>query len=197
MTLQSTNDQKKLGVFPFVVAGLSFFPGLGVLFGLIVIVWGLAVRRRGGAKLALIGAGGIAFSIILYGGLFYFGFVQRGGLYDGLRAQLAQNNLNALVKSVEFYKLNHGEYPDSLVILQASAPKGSIESVHALDPRALAFGNEKDSRYFYYKKVDQDHYYLRGVAPDGKPFSPGALVPQVDVSGGKIGLLIAPPADSP
>src|SRR5471030_1682346 len=114
------DENKSLGRFPFVVGGLSFIPMLGVLFGLVAIVWGLIARKRGGAKLALVGAAGIGFSIVLYGGLFYFGFVQRGGIYDDLRARMAQNNLNALVQSVEFYKLNHGEYPDSLQILQSS-----------------------------------------------------------------------------
>jgi hypothetical protein len=193
MTLQSTNEGKRLGAFPFVIAGLSFVPLLGVLFGLAAIVWGLIARRRGGTKLALVGAAGIGFSILLYGGLYYFGFAQRGGLYDGLREKLAQDNLNALVQSVEFYKLGHGEYPDSLATLKASLPKGSVQSVYVIDPRILPGG--KIGQLFYYEKVGSDHYYLRGVAPDGKPFSPGALAPQV-APGGKIGLLTEPPPDA-
>ena len=59
------NEAKSLGTFPFVLGGLSFIPLIGVLFGLLAIGWGLINRRRGGKKIALIGAGGIAFTIIL------------------------------------------------------------------------------------------------------------------------------------
>ena len=185
------DETKSLGAFPFVLGGLSFIPLIGVLFGLIAIGWGLINRRRGGKKIALIGAGGIAFTIILYGGIIYFGFFQRGGIYDDLRSKLAQNNLNSAVQAVEFYRLSHGQYPDSLATLKSSLPKDSANSLNLVDPRILSA--DKD-RYFYYQRVGQDHYYLRGVAPDGKPFSPGALVPQVGTSGSNIGLLTEPPA---
>jgi hypothetical protein len=64
----------------------SFVPLLGIFVGVTAIVIGLTSRKKGGKVLALLGAGGIAFSVILYGSLFYFGFAQRGGVYDGLRA---------------------------------------------------------------------------------------------------------------
>jgi hypothetical protein len=195
MSSQTTKEDKRLGCFPFVIGGLSFVPLVGVLFGLAAIVWGLIARKRGGGKLALVGAAGIAFSVILYGGFFYFGFIQRGGIYDELRTKLAQNNLNALVMSVEFYKLGHGEYPDTLDTLKASLKKGSVETIYVTDPRIGASGQA--DQLFYYKRVDADHYYLRGVAPDGKPFSPGALVPEVNISSGKIGLLTDSPANPP
>jgi hypothetical protein len=178
---------------------MSFIPLIGIIFGLITITWGLFTKRRGGKWLALVGTGGIASSAFLYGGLFYFGFVQRGGVYDDLRAKMAQNNLNSLVQTIEFYKITHGEYPDSLATLKGSQQKGSLDSVLLFDPRV--FKAKGEANYFYYQRVDSDHYYLRGVAPDGKPFSPGALVPQVSTSGGKLGLLVDPPkaqsSDSP
>jgi hypothetical protein len=194
-TLESAQNNSKLGCFPFVIGGLSFFPLFGVLFGVAAIIWGLSARQRGGVRLALVGAAGILFSVLLYGGLFYFGFVQRGGIYDDLRTKLAQNNLNALVQSVEFYKLGHGAYPDSLDTLKASLNKGSLEAIYVLDPRISPTG--KQGQFFYYKRVDSDHYYLRGVAPDGMPFSSGALVPQTPAPGGKIGLLIESPPTAP
>jgi hypothetical protein len=88
---------RRLGRFAFIVAGLSFIPLIGALFGLIAIAWGLVKRKSGGRKLALIGTTGIAFSFIIFGSLFYFGFVQRGGIYDNLRVKLAQSGLNSLV----------------------------------------------------------------------------------------------------
>src|ERR1700722_2798253 len=116
----------KLGALPYVVGGLSFIPLIGLIFGCLSILWGLLTRKAGGKRLALIGALGIASSALLYGGLFYFGFVQRGGIYDHLRQQLAQSSLNSLVPLVEFYKIQHGKYPSSLKELQVSSPKNSI-----------------------------------------------------------------------
>jgi hypothetical protein len=185
-----SNERGKLGVFPFVLAGLSYIPLIGILFGVTTIVWGAVTKRSGGRKLAFIGAGGICLSIILYGGLFYFGMMQRGGIYDDLRAKLAQSSLNALVQNVEFYRVSRGQYPDSLTDLKNSLPKDSLDVTHLIDPRAL--NTKGPDQYFYYKKVDEGHYYLRGVASDGKPFSPGALVPQLPASA-NLGLLIDPP----
>jgi hypothetical protein len=186
----SGGDDRKLGALPFVIGGLSFIPLIGVLFGIITIVWGLIKRKSGGIKLALIGAGGICFTIIIYGGLFYLGFSQRGGIYDDLRAKLAQSDLDSLVKVVEVYRLAHGEYPESLQVLEGSLPKGSIELAMLIDPRIMEAKGSHD--YFYYERVGKEHYYLRGVGVDGKPFSPGALVPQTANSGAGLGLLTDP-----
>src|SRR5215469_1981759 len=85
-TGSEARKEEKLGAGAYVLAGMSFIPLIGVVFGLIAIGRGIFTGRKGGKLLALIGAGGICFTIILYGSLFYFGFVQRGGIYDVLRA---------------------------------------------------------------------------------------------------------------
>ncbi len=191
MSDESADQGRPLGAGAYVVAGLSYIPLLGVVFGVVSIVRGLITRRSGGRKLVWIGSGGIAFTILVYGALFYYGFAQRGGIYDNLRTQLAQQSLNQLVPAIEFYRLNHGEYPPSLNALNNSQSKGF--AVVTLDPR-LGIAEQSFGQAFYYSLIDHDHYYLRAVAPDGKPFSPGALVPQVETSD-KIGLVVDAPAN--
>ncbi|OOG37060.1 hypothetical protein B0E51_17300 [Rhodanobacter sp. C05] len=160
----------------------SFVPLLGIFVGVIAIAIGLSSRKKGGGVLALLGAGGIAFSVILYGSLFYFGFVQRGGVYDGLRAQMAQSTINALVPQIEFYRLQHGTYPPSLDALRKASSGQSM--LMTFDPSTTI------PRPFYYERIGNDHYYLRGVGLDGKPFTADDLVPNVDVpDGSRIGLL--------
>lgn len=160
----------------------SFVPLLGIFVGVIAIAIGLSSRKKGGRVLALLGAGGIAFSVLLYGSLFYFGFVQRGGVYDGLRAQMAQSTINALVPQIEFYRLQHGTYPPSLDALRKASSRQSV--LMTFDPSTAI------PRPFYYERIGNDHYYLRGVGPDGKPFTADDLVPNVDVpDGSRIGLL--------
>jgi hypothetical protein len=185
--------QERLRALPYLIAGLSFIPLIGLLFGLVAIGWGMATRKAGRRNLVLLGSGGIAFTLVLYGGLFYFGLVQRGGVYDHLRAQLAQSQLNALVPAIEFYKLQRGGYPTSLRELQSTLPKNSFTGV--FDPTSLGLGDER--RYFFYERVGDDHYYLRGVGPDGRPFTADDIVPQVTIpSGSSIGLLLAPPSST-
>jgi len=172
---------------------LSFIPLIGVLFGVAAIVWGLATKKLGGKKLAAIGAGGIALTFVVYGALFYFGFEQRGGVYDDLRAKLAQTSVNSLVPAVEFYKIQNGKYPESLEALQKSLPKDNFVSV--FDPTATGLGAQPT--YFFYERVGDDHYYLRGLGADGKPFTTDDIVPKIPpAAGSKLGLLTERRADS-
>ena len=191
-TISTTSKDGTYGTLRYFLAALSFIPLIGILFGLIAIGLGLLNRRRPDHALALVGAAGIiGLTVLPYGALLYFGEVQRGGIYDGLRLKLAQHELNTAVELVERYKVNNGEYPDSLEQLKSSLPANSDESKALSDPRYMRFGEQ--ARLFYYQKVDSSHYYLRGIAPDGKPFSPGALVPQIDKFRPPIGLLVSPP----
>jgi hypothetical protein len=180
----------RLGALPFVIGGLSFIPLIGVPFGAVAIVWGIASKKVGRRKLALLGGGGIVFTIAIYGGLFFFGFVHRGGIYDRLRAELAKNQLDVLVQAVEFYNLQHGSYPDSLEQLRSTLPKQSFISI--TDPSDFDFPNPP--RNFYYRRVGPDHYYLRGVGPDHQPFTADDILPDIVIApNSRIGLLLDAP----
>jgi hypothetical protein len=175
---------KKIPAFAYVVGGLSFIPLFGIVFGVIAIIWGIIALTRGGRNLAIVGAIGIGVGSLPFGYLFYLSS-QKGGVVDDLNAQMAQGMLNQAVLAVEFYKVQHGEYPESLEVLRKSLPKGSF--IFLQDTRVRV--PENPPRDFYYKRIGTNHYYLRGVAPDGRPFSRGALVPQVETSGTDLGLL--------
>ena len=184
-----TENQEKLGAFPFVLGGLSFIPLIGVLFGIVAIAWGLITKKDGGRKLAIIGGCGIAFSVVLYAGVFYLGFMQRGGSYDELRESLGKSTITGLVQSIEFYKATNGEYPESLVVLRDSLPKRSMVFIH--DPTDVKFGGE--GRLFHYELVDDDHYYLLGIGADGIAFTADDILPDIEPSEG-IGLIIKKPS---
>src|ERR1700689_5229416 len=107
--------------------------------------------KRSRTAVAVLGAVGVLVLVIVlaFGALFYFGFVQRGGVYDGLRVKLAQSTLNSLVPAVEFYKLQHGTYPESLDQLRKSLPRDSITQV--FDPTMMRFGTLP--KPFFYERV--------------------------------------------
>jgi hypothetical protein len=183
-------QKEKLGALPYVIGGLAFIPLAGLLFGGIAIVWGLVTGKRGGLKLALIGGSGIAVTVALWGALFYFGFLQRGGLYDKLRGNLAQATLASLVEAIETYKVQHGSYPQDLGELRQSLPQEAL--VYIVDPTDTDL--KDGQRYYFYELVDPDHYYARSVGPDGAPFTADDIVPSV--AGGSIGLLTEAPRET-
>lgn len=180
-------QQEKLGTFPFVIGGMSFVPFIGILFGLISIVWGLITKKAGGKKLILVGGGGILFTVIQYSALFYFGFAQRGGVYDDLRVKLSESTITSLVQAIEFYKIQNGRYPVSLAELQKSLPDNS--TVFVFDPTDVKIGGEP--RYYHYEHFDNEHYYLLGVGPDGQPFTADDILPSIELGAqSKVGLVI-------
>lgn len=161
-----SDRKEKLGYFPFVVGGMAYIPLVGVLFGAAAIIWGVLKRKQGGTKLALIGVGGIFFTLSLYSGLFLFGQAMRGQENGFLKSVFPNIALNQLVQVIEVYKIQQGGYPKSLEDLEKVIPEKSRSLLE--DPRV---GSAGETRSYYYELVDSEHYYLLGVGEDGKPFT--------------------------
>ena len=180
--------QAKIHTAAYVLAAVSFIPLIGLLFGIAALVLSILGWRKRGAKIvALIASLGMLCTVALYGALFYFGFVQRGGVYDELRQQLAVNNLSTLVSEIEFYRLQHGVYPESLEQLQKSQPN---KPIFIYDTSNTPLSSEP-FRLFYYERSGDTHYYLRSVGNDGEPFTGDDILPDIGQSeNGKIGLLM-------
>ena len=144
--------QKKSATAGYVFGGLSFFPGLGILFGLVAIVIG-AVKRN--MIVVFLGLGGIAFSVVLYGSLFYFGFVANTGVFADLKIRLASKIIEQDAGQIALYKLQHGQLPKTL----ADMPTGGDKAFTRVDPwlRPLA-----------YKPNDDGTFELRSAGPDGE-----------------------------
>ena len=126
-------------------------------------------------SLIILGACGILFSIVLYGALFYFGFHQRGGIYDKLRTQMAVTMLNSAVKEIEYYKLQHGHYPASLQDLDTKDPN-KLPTI--FDPTAME-RKGADKYFFYELDASGASYFLRSVGPDGIPFTADDILPSI------------------
>jgi hypothetical protein len=163
--------QKPLGCLPYAIGGASFIPLVGVLFGLVAIVWGIARRAW---PLIVLGACGILFTIVIYSTLFYFGSFYRGGVYDKMRAQFAVTMLNDVVKEIEFYKLQHCHYPASLSELD---PKDKMQFPKTFDPTIIDLNPKRDRHFFYQPDPTGSFYYLRSVGPDAIPFTEDDIVP--------------------
>ena len=167
-----SDERKPLGLLPCAIGGASFIPLVGVLFGIIAIIWGIARRAW---QLIVLGVCGILFTLLAYGALFYFGMFQRGGIYDKLRSQLAVTMLNDAVKDIEFYKLQHGRYPATL---DEAEPKDKMQMNHFIDPTFIQRGI-KNTHFFYQLDASGSFYFLRSVGPDGIPFTSDDIVPTI------------------
>lgn len=165
--------KQAVGCLAYAIGGASFIPLIGIVFGIIAIVWGIVRRVR---SLVILGAGGILFSVVLYSALFYFGFHQRGGFYDKLRSQMAVTMLNSAVKEVEYYKLQHGHYPNTLHDLDTKDPN-KLPTV--FDPTSMERKGTNDSYFYYELDASGTSYFLRSVGPDGIPFTADDILPTI------------------
>jgi len=182
-------EHKKISWAAYILGGISFIPLLGVPFGIAAAIWGMVKWKEGGKVVASMGIGGIAFTIVLYSALFYFGFVQRGGVYDELRAKMAKTNLTQLVQSIEFYNLQNGHYPVDLKTLKESLPENTF--IFLGDMSKVSDMNHGQFPYYHYELTsDGKNYYLLGTGQDNLPFTPDDILPSV--SGGNIGLMVKP-----
>lgn len=73
--MNDTQEGKSnIGCLGYVIGGMSFIPLVGILFGIIAIIWGFSIRHT---KLKVVGSCGIAFTFVLYGSLAYFGLCKK------------------------------------------------------------------------------------------------------------------------
>ena len=141
----------------YLVGILCLVPLLGFFAGLVLLILGIAHFKD--RVFIIMGAIGMLITIGIYGSLFYFAMnteVFRSGFAD-----IAQSEVNDLVKSVEFYKLQNGSYPDNL---QQIDTKGSFTFID--DPLSSKKLTDKQEPFHYSKKGNR--YLLFSVGEDGK-----------------------------
>jgi len=151
---------------------VGFIPNFGVITGIILIVKGFQYNK---VILMLIGVGGILFTVFFWTAL--FPLLNPKGFED-----VSQMQLNGLVKNVEFYKLQHGQYPDSLNQLLRDDKLAPVND-------AIQIDHNRQNTYYNYKKVGEK-YLLFSSGQDGLPNTKDDLFPQITTSdSSKIGLI--------
>lgn len=161
---------------------LSFIPFIGVLFGLINIAYNSIKNKKKKKRNILISIFGIFLSINFSFIIFQFGFFENGGVWGKFSVTL----LTRLVHTIEYYKIENGEYPVRLTKMKEELSNDSMIMIY--DP---LFFFVKRQRVFYYRIIDKDHYYLFSVGVDNKPFTEDDIYPNINVKKeSKIGLVI-------
>jgi hypothetical protein len=163
---------------PYLIGLLGFIPLIGAFVGIALILYGLIKYKD--KWLVLIGIGGIVFTVIVYSSLFYVGFKSKFGR-EGF-ATISQMQLNTLVKQVEFYKLQHGNYPDSLQQLDV---KNEFVNIH--DP-IIDIDRKKNDTYNYHRIGNKYTLFSSGL--DEVPNTADDIYPMLNIDTSRIGLII-------
>lgn len=146
---------------------LCLIPVFGAVVGIILLMNGISKYKD--KWFILIGAGGIIYTLLIC-------LIFLNPLNKAMRTAFvphAQMAVNELMKSVEFYKLKYGAYPDSLEQLKDNG------LIWMEDPiQSAAFDKNSGHTKFNYQKVG-DHYYLFSSGVDGLPNTKDDIYPQV------------------
>ena len=146
-----------LGLIPLVGA----FVGIGLLL--------LGIFKYRDRKLIIIGIAAFSFTVLIYSSIyFYFNYSTQARKDFSVFAQPAMDHL---IKDIEFYKTEHGIYPDSLSQIIAEDKFASI-----YDP--IPGKQQINEGEFYYKKLDRK-YYLFSSGIDKVPFTSDDIFPSL------------------
>lgn len=159
---------------------VGVIPNFGVIAGLILFFKGLFQFKDG--TLVVIGVADILFTV-----LFWWAIDQWQMNSDGfirLETKVSQDQLNNLFRNIEFYKLQHGVYPDSLKQIEKADAYVWIN-----DPLQQRHLKSKSVNYFYQRVGAK--YWLFSVGLDGKPFTKDDIFPTMNPADTvKFGLLL-------
>jgi hypothetical protein len=163
---------------PYLLGLICIIPLVGAFIGLGLLLYGILKYKD--KWLSMIGAAGILWTVIVYATLFYAG--KNASFFKKGFKDISQMQLNSLVKNIEFYKLAHGHYPDSLQQLLDDDKLAPIND-------AAQGMNLKGSSYYNYERTG-DKYVLFSSGQDGIPNTKDDLFPQIVITdSSKIGLI--------
>ena len=156
---------------------LGLIPLIGAFVGFGLV--SLGVFKYKDRKLVFIGIADILFTVFIYGSLFLY---MNSDSAREKWSSVIPDQLNGLVKEIEFYKLQNGEYPDSLDQL---LPSNKLSMIY--DPvSAKAFGQKKKYNY----RKDDNHYILFSSGIDMIEKTGDDIFPSIDTV--KTGLIKSP-----
>ena len=158
----------------FVLSGVSFIPLFGLLPAAACLIYAATRPTAGRRRLAATAALAVVGTLVLYGSLGYFGF-SGTGLFAELRTKQVQASLQVVIRALEYYRVVHGQYPETL---EEVAPDEELSflRLHLQDPTVLDF---PVALFHYTRSSDGQSYDLRSVGTDREPFTSDDILPSV------------------
>ena len=155
---------------------LCLFPGLGLLIGIVLLVYAAIVFKNIKLVLVVLLAMAGGFGIMKLDTAYLRHDLLYGKDSENGLSLLARSDLDAIVRNLELYRLKNQRYPDSLKQLEKENPELFI-----IDP-LQARNHKRDSSkfkdiYFFYTRSG-DKYDLFSAGPDGIPHTTDDIYPQ-------------------
>lgn len=172
------NTAQKAAKPPYLLGLLCIIPLVGAFVGLGLLLYGLLKYKD--KWLSIIGAAGIIWTVIVYSLLSYAG--SNNSVFNKGFEEIAQIQLNSLLKDIEYYKLIHGQYPDDLNQVLAD---DKLAPIH--DP--VQGMRSKGDQFYMYERIG-NKYKIFSSGQDGIPNTKDDLYPQVtETERNKLGLI--------
>jgi hypothetical protein len=166
---EELSDSEAVGCLGFGVGFLSFIPGVGVIFGIIGLIWGLKTKNKFLKYSVLIS---LLFNILFLSYTYYKQSIEVGGEWDATRALVAKQVMYKLVDKIERHKEKNIFYPKSLKTVAYSLPK--LEQGLIFDPTLWHDSSNreldltKEENFFYYEILNvNEGFHLRARGRDG------------------------------
>lgn len=172
------SDKPRLAPWCWVIGFASLIPFLGVFFALVSLVVGLIKVHQGGWKLYILAF--LGFGVTGAAGYRVYDqlFVDRDNVLAQSVQKTTEDQLTALVQTLESHKAANGKYPAALTDL----PKSHGQARPLFDLAGMR-RNWKDARPFVYDvQPDGQTYYLFSRGLDGEGFTADDLFPRADPS---------------
>lgn len=118
---------------------------------------------------------GLAIGVVIVTSLSSFLFYLYQDEKKNLSLNVEKSTLLELSKHLELYKSKYQKYPDSLQKLLKSIPPEMqneyISTLNMLVNVSKKLSSDHLRETYYYKIVDQNHYYLFALGKDKQPFT--------------------------
>ena len=151
---------------------LCLIPGFGILIGIVLLCYAIFVFRNLKLIFVILLTIGAGILLLKLDGYYLNRDLKYGKEHDNDFSLLAADDLDKIVQHLDLYKLQHGEYPDSLQQLQKQDP-----TLNIMDP--LLGRNSAAHKFinYYYQRKD-DSYILFSSGIDGIPNTKDDIYPR-------------------
>ena len=174
--------REKISWLVFIPAITSLIPFIGIPFGISALLWGISDWKIGGKKAVIISLFGFLSTILT---VWYFystiGSLASSPSVDKVRANYSQTSMSFLIRYIEYYKIGHGRYPNSLSDLKEKDI--TFKEPAFIDPATTAigvpFGGVEEKQFYYEVGKDGNSYVLFSVGVDKIPFTEDDIFPVV------------------
>jgi hypothetical protein len=166
----------------YIPAIASFIPFIGIPFSISAVLWGISDWKIGGKRPVILASIGFVISLLVLG---YFPWainrLQKSSYLIEFKTNYAHAVCAHVIRYLEYYKLGHGQYPDTLFELQEK-DNTYFDQKDITDPfsyEGITNVWNTGQPYYYFVSKDRNHYNLFSIGPDGKPYTQDDIFPEV------------------